>query len=204
MLAFFWLVIVLLFVALPLVRGPGRDGIRLMLRKSSRLLVSGKRQAPPPVLRAGGLAGLPRPLAVLVGRRRQLEAAVHALLERAPAYHQTFEVPATDLLDDRRQQAVRRGFEDAVIHVARALDGYCHALRRLDDPSRARLHAAGPLPDVPGLLRRFSWLPRHVHGVGYLHFRDDLPRLQQALLELDEELSRVEQALTHERGLAYR
>lgn len=39
---------------------------------------------------------------------------------------------------------------------------------------------------------------------GYLHFRDDLPRFEQALLELDEELSRVEQALTHERGLAYR
>ncbi len=114
------------------------------------------------------------------------------------------EAGAAGLLDDRRRQAVRRDFEDAVIHVTRSLDRWCIQLDALDEPAHARLREAGPLPDVRGLLREFRWLPREVHQIGHMHFRADEPAFEHALGELREQLLRLEQSLTRRRRRAYR
>lgn len=129
---------------------------------------------------------------------------MQVLRELAPAYNRSFKTKTRGILDDRRRRALRRDFEDAVIHVARALDGWCEALRGLDEESRARLHAASPVPDVPALLQRFPWLPREVHQVGHLHFRDDEPRLEAEVLALDDALRELEHALLHQGARAYR
>lgn len=170
----------------------------------SRLFVSGKRREAPPLRRRGGMEGLSHSLVTLVVRRRKLEAAVQVLRELAPAYHRSFETEARGILDDRRRRALRRDFEDSVIHVARALDGWCEALRGLDEESRVQLHATGPVPDVPALLRRFPWLPREVHQIGHLHFRNDEPKLEAQVFTLDAALQGLEHALLRQGTGAYR
>lgn len=195
---------VLAGLALVIAWGVGSGALGFLARMLSRILVSDRRRDPPEVRRGGGVSGLPRPLARWVARRRELEAAVADLQAVAPAYHRSFEAGTGSVLEDRRRQAARRDFEDAVIHVTRALDALCADQDRLDDESRARLHEAGPVPDAAGLLRSFPWLPRQVHEIGTLHYRDDAPAFDRRLLELDEDLRRVEDALTHGRGAAYR
>ena len=200
-LAYILLALVILLFVMAVIKGRVFGVALAML---SRLFVSGERCEAPPLRRRGGLEGLSRPLVALVVRRRKLEAAVQVLRELVPAYHRSFETEVRGILDDRRRRALRRDFEDAVIHVVRALDGWCEALRGLDEESRVRLHATGAVPDVPALLLRFPWLPREVHQIGHLHFRDDEPELEAQVFALDEALQGVEHALLRQGAGAYR
>ena len=193
------------FVALLLVVGWRSGSFELALRMLSRILVSGKRRESPVSVREGGLAGLPDSLARLVRCGRQVDAAVTVLREQSPDYHRSFETPPQSLLDDRRRQAVRRDFEDAVIHVTRALDGWCRAHEALDESARLRLRSAtSAVPAVRGLLRDFPWLPRHVHEVGHLHFRTDEPEFERRVFALEQALREVDASLTSAAPLAYR
>lgn len=174
------------------------------LRMLSRIFVSSRRRPIPTATRGGGLAGLPAGLAALVRSQRALEATIADLRALGPAYHRSFEPGHGGIRDDRRRQATRRDFEDAVIHVTRALDDWCIRFNALDEPARARLEAAGTVPDVHALLREFRWLPREVHQVGHLHFRNDEPAFEQRVFELGEGLHGLDEALTHQRAQAYR
>ncbi len=193
------------FIALLLMVGVRTGTFEAALRILSRIFVSGRRRELPVVQRGGGLAGLPTSLAELLRHGRQLDAAVMVLRERSPAYHRSFESSVTSILDDRRQQALRRDFEDAVIHVARALDRWCEAMAKLDDRARARLDtAATSVPDAHDLLEDFPWLPRHVYQVGHLHFRSDEPEFERRVFALHDGLRHVEESLTRASPLAYR
>lgn len=194
--------VIVVLVALVIAVGVRSGAFALLARMTSRVLVSGRRREPPVVQRAGGLADLPPSLRRLVHRGRELGAAVDQLRQIAATYYGSFETSTSSLRDDRRHQAARRDFEDAVIHVTLAADGWCQALPQLDAESRARLSTAGPLPDVPGLLRRFPWLPRQVYEVGTLHFRSDAPDFEQRLWALDGQWRALEAALTSARASA--
>ncbi|MEM7159991.1 MAG: hypothetical protein AAF799_44545 [Myxococcota bacterium] len=185
------------FIALLVVVGQRTGSFELALRMLSRIFVSGRRRDTPIATREGGVADLPDSLARLVRCGRQVDAAVTVLREQSPAYHQSFENSPTSILDDRRRQAVRRDFEDAVIHVARALDGWSRAHAALDETARLRLRSViAGLPAVDGLLRDFPWLPRQVYQVGHLHFRTDEPEFERRVFALDQALRDVDESLT--------
>lgn len=178
--------------------------LSLSLRMLSRIFSGRHRRPVPAVVRGGGLAGLPEGLAGLLEHQRQLEAAITELSLLGPDYQRSFEEPGVSLAEDRRRQAARCDYEDAVIHTTRALDQWWRQHQALDERARARLRVVGPVPDVEGVLRRFPWLPRQLHQVGPMHFRDDLPAFEARVAELGEQLPRFEAELTHRSGQAYR
>lgn len=178
--------------------------LSLALRMMSRVLVSDRRRPTPTVLRGGGLVGLPEDLAQLVRSQRRLEAAIADLRDLSPHYHRSSEIEHIGIRDDRRHQALRRDYEDAVIHATRAMDEWCTGLDALDPRGRARLETIGSVPDVHGVLEEFRWLPREVVEVGHLHFRSDQGAFERRLFALGDQLRSFEEALTYERSQAYR
>ncbi|MEM9453578.1 MAG: hypothetical protein AAGF11_05335 [Myxococcota bacterium] len=204
MLKAFITLLLLAFAGLAIAFVISSGALSLALRMMSRVFVSGRRRPTPTVRRGGGLVRLPEDLAGLVRSQRQLEAAITDLRELSPTYHRSSQIEHTGIRDDRRHQALRRDYEDAVIHATRAMDQWRTCLGALDPRGRARLETLGSVPDVHGVLEDFRWLPRHVYQVGHLHFRSDQEAFERRLFALGDQLRPFEEALTYERTQAYR
>ncbi len=188
-----------------------RTMARTVLYRVSRLLVSGRRRPAPTPPRRGGLGGLEAPLAQLVQRGREVEAAIEDLDSLREDYRRSldhaglFTAPADDqrsLAEERRLVGIRRDFEDAVVHVTQALHRWQHQREQLDARAQARLGAGAPR--IRALLVRFPWLPRAVYQTGPLHFRDDVEDFEAALAEVGSQLRRCEEELLFGRESAYR
>lgn len=191
------------FLILFVVVGVRSGAFEMAARMASRVFVSGRRREAPVVSRGGGVGGLPADLAGLVERGRELEAAVDALRELSPRYHRSQNALSSTLLVDRRRYALRRDFEDAVVHVAAALRAWAGARAQLGERSRLLLRGQ-PNPDIEGVLDRFAWLPRSVIECGPLHFRSDLVALERALGRVHSALGELEHGLVYGHRPAYR